>query len=334
MSGVGICVMCFKFASHVCQTCGDYYCSVTCQALDWRTHRFICKRMPKLEVMDPIKKVREWLKKNDQWLWHIRKFQHDMLQQNLPDSRNILNFNSPQQSNAYQNQSQQNYSESRRNNCKQTYQNNQGYNEEIQQKCLLKINVRHGQSLDESSNAPVLKAPFEIIKLNENGTNFLAYVVDTSCIREGLFACIPYKHYPSFINMQIFLAKLGKGGQPYKPTFTEYCIVLVREQWYRAKVIGAYGNEFKVEYIDFANDGWVKPEHIRRYPLGLTYVNSTSLCRLAGLPDKLDSKLSNQLEDIIVNIQKLQVQTVKKCDDFFEIECPVLLKQFSKLGFI
>ncbi|XP_037939415.1 serine/threonine-protein kinase pakD-like [Teleopsis dalmanni] len=256
---------------------------------------------------------------------HNRKSQHDMPQQQRPDSRNISNSKIPQQSNENQKQNPQNYSESTQRNYP-SYQTNRGHNDASQQERQF--------NNTNSTNAPVLKPPFEIKKLDENCTNFLACVIDTSCIREGLFACIPAKDYVSFINMQMFLTKMDKGGQPYKPVLNEYCLALFQEEWYRAKVIGAYGNEFKVEYIDFINQGFVKIGDIRRYPLGLTGVNSTSLCKLAGLPDQLSSNLVDKLEDMVVDCQKLYVQTVKKCDKFYEVECPVLLKQLSELGFI
>ncbi|XP_037932785.1 uncharacterized protein DDB_G0290685-like [Teleopsis dalmanni] len=265
--------------------------------------------------------------------WHNRNSQHDVPQQNRPDNRNISNSNSPQQSNENQNRNPQNYSENRQRNY-QSYQTNQGHNEASQQERQFNNNERQDQNIDQSTNAPVLRPPFEIKKLDANCTNFLARIIDTSYIKEGLFACIPDQNYDSFINMQRFLAKMDKDAKPYKPVLNEYCLALFEEEWYRAKVIGAYGNEFEVEYIDFTNERLVKIEDIRRYPLDLTDVNSTSLCKLAGLPDQLSSNLVDKLEDMVVDFQKLYVQTVKKCDKFYEVECPVLLKQLSELGFI
>ncbi|CAO1439831.1 unnamed protein product [Diamesa serratosioi] len=45
---VGSCERCGLDSRNVCDVCGSFYCSASCQRKDWLTHKLICKPMPKL----------------------------------------------------------------------------------------------------------------------------------------------------------------------------------------------------------------------------------------------------------------------------------------------
>lgn len=42
----GQCTNCGKWAFRTCARCGDFYCSESCQASDWHSHKRICFVMP------------------------------------------------------------------------------------------------------------------------------------------------------------------------------------------------------------------------------------------------------------------------------------------------
>lgn len=44
----GTCNVCKKTCSNKCSRCCEFYCSVQCQRSDWKTHRYVCFKMPSL----------------------------------------------------------------------------------------------------------------------------------------------------------------------------------------------------------------------------------------------------------------------------------------------